>query len=96
MTLALYSHGDMENHQPGPGHPERSQRLGAVLDALAGLAKLVKSVLVPLATWQCGRLLALRLRAQLPTQSRPGFGAAQRERSTPLCKGDRSLTMACS
>jgi acetoin utilization deacetylase AcuC-like enzyme len=35
MTLALYSHADMEHHHPGPGHPERSQRLGAVLDALA-------------------------------------------------------------
>ena len=34
MTLALYTHADMLGHLPGPGHPERSQRLGAVLDAL--------------------------------------------------------------
>jgi acetoin utilization deacetylase AcuC-like enzyme len=34
MTVALYSHADMVNHQPGPSHPERSERLGAVLDAL--------------------------------------------------------------
>ena len=40
MTLALYSHADMEHHQPGPGHPERSQRLGAVLDALADASDL--------------------------------------------------------
>jgi len=40
MTLALYTHADMEHHQPGPGHPERSQRLGAVLDALADASDL--------------------------------------------------------
>lgn len=35
MTVALYTHPDMFHHQPGVGHPERSERLGAVLDALA-------------------------------------------------------------
>jgi acetoin utilization deacetylase AcuC-like enzyme len=34
MTIALYTHPDMLVHQPGFGHPERPQRLTAVLDAL--------------------------------------------------------------
>ena len=34
MSLALFTHADMLHHQTGEGHPERSQRLGAVLDAL--------------------------------------------------------------
>lgn len=40
MTLALYSHADMEHHHPGLGHAERSQRLGAVLDALSDASDL--------------------------------------------------------
>ena len=34
MTVALYSHPDMFDHRPGEGHPERPERLGAVMDAL--------------------------------------------------------------
>ncbi len=34
MSLALYTHPDMFDHHPPEGHAERSQRLGAVLDAL--------------------------------------------------------------
>jgi acetoin utilization deacetylase AcuC-like enzyme len=39
MTLLLYTHRDMADHQPGLGHPERPERLKAVLDSLddAGL-----------------------------------------------------------
>jgi len=39
MSLALFTHPDMLAHQPGVGHPERPERLKAVLDALddAGL-----------------------------------------------------------
>jgi acetoin utilization deacetylase AcuC-like enzyme len=35
MTLLLYTHPDMADHRPGPGHPERPERLNAVLDSLA-------------------------------------------------------------
>jgi acetoin utilization deacetylase AcuC-like enzyme len=35
MTLALYTHAAMADHRPGEGHPERPERLAAVLDALA-------------------------------------------------------------
>ncbi|HEX8569589.1 MAG TPA: histone deacetylase family protein [Caulobacteraceae bacterium] len=35
MSVALFTHTDMLLHDTGGGHPERSQRLGAVLDALA-------------------------------------------------------------
>ena len=35
MTTLLFSHPDCINHDTGPGHPERSARLTAVLDALA-------------------------------------------------------------
>lgn len=34
MTVALFTHPDMLDHQPGVGHPERPERLKAVLDAL--------------------------------------------------------------
>ena len=35
MPIALYTHPDMLEHRPGAHHPERPERLGAVLDALA-------------------------------------------------------------
>ena len=40
MDVALYTHADMAEHRPGAGHPERPERLGAVLDALADDANL--------------------------------------------------------
>ena len=40
MTLPLFTHPSMIRHSNGEGHPERPERLGAVLDALddAGLS----------------------------------------------------------
>jgi acetoin utilization deacetylase AcuC-like enzyme len=35
VPIALYTHPDMLEHRPGARHPERPERLGAVLDALA-------------------------------------------------------------
>ncbi|NBB53197.1 histone deacetylase family protein, partial [Rhizobium sp. CRIBSB] len=37
MSVSLFTHPDMLEHQPGVGHPERADRLKAVLDALADL-----------------------------------------------------------
>lgn len=34
MDVALYTHEDMLDHRPGEGHPERPERLRAVIDAL--------------------------------------------------------------
>jgi acetoin utilization deacetylase AcuC-like enzyme len=34
MTVALYTHLDMLDHRPGEGHPERPERLRAVVDAV--------------------------------------------------------------
>jgi acetoin utilization deacetylase AcuC-like enzyme len=34
MTVALYTHVDMLDHRPGESHPERPERLRAVVDAL--------------------------------------------------------------
>lgn len=34
MPVALYTHADMLGHRPGEGHPERPERLKAVIDAL--------------------------------------------------------------
>ena len=34
MTVALYTHQDMFDHRPGEHHPERPERLAAVVDAL--------------------------------------------------------------
>jgi len=41
MSVALFTHPDMIDHRPGVGHPERPERLQAVLDALdaAGLSR---------------------------------------------------------
>jgi len=40
VSVALFTHPDMVEHRPGSGHPERPERLRAVLDALddAGLS----------------------------------------------------------
>jgi acetoin utilization deacetylase AcuC-like enzyme len=35
MAIPIFTHPDMLTHDPGPGHPERPERLGAVMDALA-------------------------------------------------------------
>ncbi len=35
MDVALYTHADMLDHRPGAGHPERPERLSAVVDALS-------------------------------------------------------------
>jgi acetoin utilization deacetylase AcuC-like enzyme len=40
MSLALYTHPDMLDHQPGFNHVERPERLRAVLDALDGAGDL--------------------------------------------------------
>ena len=34
MSIGLYTHPDMLDHQPGASHPERPERLTAVMDAL--------------------------------------------------------------
>ena len=34
MTIAVFTHPDMLGHDPGAGHPERPERLTAVVDAL--------------------------------------------------------------
>jgi len=36
MTLPIFTHPDMTGHRPGVGHPERPERLAAVLAALEG------------------------------------------------------------
>jgi acetoin utilization deacetylase AcuC-like enzyme len=40
MSIALYSHTDMFDHRPGDAHPERPERLAAVMDALADASDL--------------------------------------------------------
>jgi acetoin utilization deacetylase AcuC-like enzyme len=40
MAVALYTHADMLDHRPGAGHPERSERLGAVTSALTDASDL--------------------------------------------------------
>ncbi len=40
MTLGLYTHPAMFDHRPGAAHPERPERLGAVMDALNDAAGL--------------------------------------------------------
>ena len=40
MSLALYTHTDMLDHRPGEHHPERPERLQAVIDALSDASDL--------------------------------------------------------
>jgi acetoin utilization deacetylase AcuC-like enzyme len=40
MDVALYTHTDMLDHRPGEGHPERPERLQAVIDALQDDARI--------------------------------------------------------
>jgi acetoin utilization deacetylase AcuC-like enzyme len=40
MDVALYTHADMLDHRPGAWHPERPERLGAVLEALQNASDL--------------------------------------------------------
>jgi acetoin utilization deacetylase AcuC-like enzyme len=40
MTVALYTHQDMFDHRPGERHPERPERLRAVVDALGDASDL--------------------------------------------------------
>jgi acetoin utilization deacetylase AcuC-like enzyme len=40
MTVALYTHQDMFDHRPGERHPERPERLRAVVDALSDASDL--------------------------------------------------------
>lgn len=40
MTVTLYTHADMFDHRPGRGHPERPERLGAVIEALSAASDL--------------------------------------------------------
>jgi acetoin utilization deacetylase AcuC-like enzyme len=40
MTVALYTHQDMFDHRPGDRHPERPERLRAVVDALGDASDL--------------------------------------------------------
>jgi acetoin utilization deacetylase AcuC-like enzyme len=40
MTIGLFTHTDMLDHRPGEGHPERPERLQAVLDSLGDASDL--------------------------------------------------------
>ena len=50
MSLGLYTHRDMLEHRPGAGHPERPERLAAVLAALDDASDLdIETLEAPLA-----------------------------------------------
>ena len=38
MPITIYSHPDCEQHVTPPGHPERVERMPAVLEALSSIA----------------------------------------------------------
>jgi acetoin utilization deacetylase AcuC-like enzyme len=40
VTVALYTHADMFDHRPGSGHPERPERLRAVIEAIGDASDL--------------------------------------------------------
>jgi len=40
MTVGFFSHSDMLDHRPGEGHPERPERLKAVIDSLSDASDL--------------------------------------------------------
>ena len=40
MTIGFFTHSDMLDHRPGEGHPERPERLRAVIDSLSDASDL--------------------------------------------------------
>jgi acetoin utilization deacetylase AcuC-like enzyme len=93
MDVALYTHRDMLDHRPGLGHPERPERLSAVLGALADASDLsLTERSAPLVTR--AQLAALHPAAYLDEieQVEPGRNAVQIDPDTWMSAG--SLTAA--
>ncbi len=88
MTIALYTHPDMLDHHPGDGHAERSERLTAVLDALADDGRLdLESLEAPLA--EAVDLMAVHPARYVDAMlaAAPGQGRIQLDPDTFLSSG---------
>lgn len=93
MTVALYTHADMFDHRPGPGHPESPERLSAVIDALNAAEDLdLEAREAPLA--ELADLLAVHDQAYVQSilDAAPGRGLHVLDPDTSLSPG--SLTAA--
>lgn len=88
MDVALYTHVDMLDHRPGESHPERPERLTAVVDALSDASDL--SLIVrdaPLA--EEADLARVHPQAYLDRifAARPGAGLLQLDPDTAMSAG---------
>ena len=88
MTLALYTHPDMLDHQPGFNHPERPARLTAVLDALgeAGDLDLERHSAEPIALGDLTRVHSRRFIDKVAA-AEPAVGRVKLDPDTPISPG---------
>ena len=88
MSLGLFTHPDMLDHRPGAGHPERPERLAAILAALQDASDLdLQSFEAPLAADV--DLLRVHSQAHLDGLAgmKPGSGLAYIDPDTALSAG---------
>jgi len=87
MSVAFFTHLDMLEHRPGVGHPERPERLRAVLDALDDAAlNLDRRAATEAAVADLERIHPARHVARLLDAS-PAAGFAQLDADTVLSPG---------
>ncbi|MDB5452824.1 MAG: histone deacetylase family protein [Caulobacteraceae bacterium] len=88
MDVALYTHVDMLDHRPGDGHPERPERLTAVIDALSDAGDLTLIIRdAPLA--EEADLARVHPKAYLDRifAAKPGAGRLQLDPDTAMSAG---------
>ncbi len=87
MSVALYTHADMLDHRPGPGHPERPERLKSVIDALNDSDLDIEPFDAPLA--DLGDLTTVHPRAHIDAMmsAHPGEGLVILDEDTALSSG---------
>ena len=93
MSIGLFTHGDMLDHRPGPGHPESPERLAAVTAALGDASDLdLQTFDAPLAEPEDLALVHPAAYVQAVFDAAPSTGYARIDGDTILSPG--SLTAA--
>ena len=88
MTVLLYTHPSCLEHDPGKGHPERPERLSAVLDALAApIFSALDFREAPLATSNQLNLVHERAYIEQTLLAIPAFGKLNLDNDTVVSPG---------
>jgi acetoin utilization deacetylase AcuC-like enzyme len=88
MAVALYTHPDMFDHRPGPRHPERPERLRAVIDALDDAGDLdLAAIEAPLAEERDLALVHPKAFIDAMMALHPGEGVLQLDPDTYVSAG---------